>query len=83
LVLPAIVAVTVHVPADADVNEPDDSEHPDADPLATTYETEPSVDPPDVANEIAVPYVPDVDVNVNADWLSFVIVTVPVAAVNE
>jgi hypothetical protein len=66
-VFPAIVAVTVHVPADVDVNEPDDSEQPDADPSATTYDTEPPVVPPDVANVTAVPYVPDVDVTDNAD----------------
>ena len=72
---PAIVAVTEHVPADVDVNELDDSEQPDADPSATTYVTAPDVDPPDVANETAVPYVPDVDVTDNGACDAFATVT--------
>ena len=66
----------MHVPADDDVNEPDDSAHPDAVPSATSYVTEPSVVPPDVVNVIAVPYVPDVDVTDNADCDPFATVTV-------
>ena len=65
----------MHVPADDDVNEPDDSAHPDAVPSATTYVTEPPVEPPEVANVIAVPYVPDVNVTDNADCVAWPIVT--------
>jgi len=82
-VFPAIVAVTVHVPALDDVNAPEDSEQPDALPLATVYVTEPPVVPPDVVNVMSVPYVPDVDVSVNAVWFALVTVTVPFAAANE
>ena len=80
---PAIVAVTVHVPALDDVKAPEDSEQSDALSLATEYETKPPVVPPDVVNVMSVPYVPDVDVSDKAAWFALVTVTVPFAGVNE
>ena len=53
-----MVAVTVHVPAVDDVNEPPDSAQLDAVPFTTAYVTDPAVVPPDVPSVIAVPYVP-------------------------
>ena len=63
---PAIVAVTRQVPADVDDSTPVATAHPDAVPAETAYDTTPLVDPPDADNVTPDPYVPDVDVTVNA-----------------
>jgi hypothetical protein len=81
--LPAIVAVTVQVPAVDEVREPPDSAHVEAVPFATAYVTAPAVVPPEVVSVTAVPYVPEVEVSVSAAWFAFVTVTVPLTAVNE
>jgi hypothetical protein len=80
-----MVAVTVHVPAVDDVNEPPDSAQLDAVPFTTAYVTAPAVVPPDVPRVIALPYVPGFALVVtdSAVWFAFVTVTVPLAAVNE
>ena len=64
----AFVAVTVHVPGVAAVNEvPPEMEHP-ADPaLVTANVTAPVPEPPDEVNVIEDPYVPLVDETVNVD----------------
>ena len=63
---PAIVAVTRQVPADVDVNTPLATAHPDAVPADTPYVTAPLVVPPAAESDTPDPYVPDVDVTVNA-----------------
>jgi hypothetical protein len=64
LPLPAIVAVTEQSPAELFDNAPLAIEQPVP---VTTYDTDPFVDPPLVANVSAEPYVPDVEVNVSVD----------------
>ena len=79
--LPAIVAVTVQVPALVERNAPVVTAHPAAVLSETDHVTEPAVEPPPVARVRSVPYVPEVLETVSAVWLAFptvtVIVTVP------
>jgi hypothetical protein len=61
LLFPAIVAVTEQSPAESLESAPLVIEHPAP---VVEYETEPLVVPPDTANVIDEPYVPETDVMV-------------------
>ena len=79
----ALVAVTVHEPADVADNVEPDTEHPAVPAVVTAYDTAPVPEPPDVDNDRPDPNVPDVDDTDNAACDACARVTDCVADVNE
>ena len=72
----ALVAVTVHVPADDALRSEPDTVHPAVPAETTAYEYEPDPDPPEAMSGTGVPAVPAEALSVTADWDSRETVTV-------
>jgi hypothetical protein len=76
LVSAALVAVTLHVPAEDTDREEALTRHPDAVPLVAAKLTAPVPEPPLVVKVNGVPKTPAVEVNVSGAWAAPAKVTV-------